>query len=152
MYKILRLLVFTIFVLLLQEILLGQPNNVFFARPWPIDGNYDQKLFSYTSDQKLCGWIEYRPNDGWISELLVDKKYQGQGIGTSLLTRALEKIFLYNEAAEFLAFESAQGFYEKIGARLIEGPQGMPSYVPNFEKRIVPARLMKITRSAFQNR
>jgi ribosomal protein S18 acetylase RimI-like enzyme len=42
------------------------------------------------------GLIQYRPHNGQIGLLFIDKKYRGKGLGTSLLLIAMNEIIVHN--------------------------------------------------------
>jgi ribosomal protein S18 acetylase RimI-like enzyme len=80
----------------------------------------------------FCGYLsgyehEFWPNFLYLRELFIDPNYQGQGIGSKLLTEFLEKAKKLNLKGAMTQTEfeniSAQKLYEKIGFLKIENKE-----------------------------
>lgn len=73
-------------------------------------------------NNSMIGLIMYDKNA--ISWMRVDKKYQGQGIGSELFVQCLETIAQDYDRAHWLA-EKSIPFYQRFGARICD-----PYYAP----------------------
>jgi len=80
-----------------------------------IDGSESFGLVAVSTD-KVIGYIEIRENRH-ISLLFVDKANHGQGVGTELFCRALERCRLYSEVGELTVNSSpyAVPIYRRFG-------------------------------------
>lgn len=68
----------------------------------------------------------------YIQDMLVDREYRGQGVGTRLMSALLEWLRSHAGAGAFIGLMSAQdvaGFYESFG--FVQRPKGRPGmYLP----------------------
>ncbi|MDR1629637.1 MAG: GNAT family N-acetyltransferase [Oscillospiraceae bacterium] len=75
----------------------------------------------------LIGFLDVISNgvtDAYIQDLMVHPAYQGKGIGTELMTRAIEKLKADRIFAISVLFEERQmHFYEKFGFHMIMAGQ-----------------------------
>ncbi len=89
------------------------------------------QMFAKDGDGSLAGYIasvekEARPKFLWIIELFVDPKYQGKGIGSSLLERVVQEAKKKNLKGLVVQTEfeniAAQNLYKKAGFKEIDNP------------------------------
>ena len=83
------------------------------------------------SNGDFAGYIasserEYKPNYLWLTELFINSKFQGKGLGSELVSKAID--FARKQNLEGVVtqteFENipAQKLYEKFGLKQIENP------------------------------
>lgn len=90
------------------------------------------QMFAKDDSGTFAGYIAsaekaIRPNFLWIVELFIDQKYQGQGVGSSLLKQTIQEAKKKNLDGLITQTESenipAQNLYKKMGFVEIDNPE-----------------------------
>lgn len=71
--------------------------------------------YVFEEDRRIKGFMTFRPEDGYISELFVDSSFQDKGIGTALINvaKSLQQSRIW--ATVYEKNKVAVKFYEKQG-------------------------------------